>query len=314
MGVNSAQDEYATSAPGLFPRLMGFPLRYTQALKLSISAYVAIALFIAAAIFRTSSAKGRSDGKLATINIDFIGRPLESRVSGVAEVARPHILKLDDAHFKGNYSLAYHFANLSCVTPGIDDRTLTSAMLELSPESIDSETIRAASGLPEGDTYFIVLLLHNNEDIIPTAMGELLKLIFILQRGPGDFGNVFVSIYESGSEDMTPLLLRSFQTDLVALGVPHRVVLGGNERESGEHRIHFLAHARNLAIEPMITGSEKWDHFLHINDVVTCASSLAELVAVKLEQSADLACAMDFVIVDGIVLYYVTWVGIYMEG
>ena len=51
-------------------------------------------------------------------------------------------------------------------------------------------------------TVFVAANLYNNEDVLPTLFQELPVLLEYL--GPG---NVYVSIYENGSNDKTPQLL-----------------------------------------------------------------------------------------------------------
>ena len=57
---------------------------------------------------------------------------------------------------------------------------------------------------------------------------------------------LFVSVYESNSQDATPQWLEELRAELQALGVPHAVVSGGERRVDGrEDRIAFLARMRN---------------------------------------------------------------------
>ena len=216
----------------------------------------------------------------------------------------------------GGYFMATQYVDLLCNSAGFHDNTLTEAMLHLRPHWVNAPLLRSALRVPDGHTYFVAMLLHESHLVIPTLLGELLKLLFILQQGPGDFGNVFVSIYESGSKDFSAIMLRAFEDNLQSLGVPHRVVTGGIKRRRGQQRINFLAQARNWALEPMLTeDTHKWDHLIYINDVVVCASSLAELVAERFFNEAELACAMDYLLADEeMVIFYDIWVTIDMDG
>jgi alpha-1,3-mannosyltransferase len=69
-------------------------------------------------------------------------------------------------------------------------------------------------------TIFLALNLHQNEGVLPTFFQEL--PIVLHQLGPQ---NVFVSVYENGSEDKTQVLLglRQYQFYVMAalLGQPH---------------------------------------------------------------------------------------------
>jgi alpha-1,3-mannosyltransferase len=55
-------------------------------------------------------------------------------------------------------------------------------------------------------------------------------------------GSVYVSLYESGSTDLTPAWVALLDVLLPALGVPAHVVWGGGVRKAkGEYRIAYLA-------------------------------------------------------------------------
>jgi len=86
---------------------------------------------------------------------------------------------------------------------------------------------------------YVAALLHDNAKVFPFWAREVLKLILShaspLEAGQkgSRFGHIFVAIYESGSVDNTPRLLRHFDTILRDLGVPRWVRatgdLGGHE-------------------------------------------------------------------------------------
>lgn len=73
-----------------------------------------------------------------------------------------------------------------------------------------------------------------------------------------------------------------------------------SHKEDG-HRINFLSEARNIAMEPLYSGSAaqhmpsgKFDEVLFINDVYHCASDILEVVLQKRIQEANQACAVDW--------------------
>lgn len=117
-------------------------------------------------------------------------------------------------------------------------------------------------------------------------------LLLIQQLGPE---NVFVSIYENGSWDTTPALLRDLDAELGRLGVKRRVLIEAiTHREQVEEivaqgddkpgwvwtsrgkkelrRIPMLARLRNRLLEPLEDlkkqGEANFDRILFLNDVV----------------------------------------------
>jgi hypothetical protein len=83
------------------------------------------------------------------------------------------------------------------------------------------------------ETLYFAALLHDNAKVFPFWSRELLKLI--LSSAPLEgadhvnrFGHVFVAIYESGSVDNTPKLLRHFDAILADLGIPRWIRATGD--------------------------------------------------------------------------------------
>ena len=162
---------------------------------------------------------------------------------------------------------------------------------------------------------FIAFNLKNNADLMPHFISELLRLVEHLDRD-----KVFVSVYESGSHDMTPQWMEVLSRVLVALEVPHRVVFGDlSDRltKSSQNRIKFLANVRNRALEPLpvvqpdgslgpvnpdapviardADGSPSvFDQVVFLNDVYFCLGDIARLSA----NGADMACGLDFLTKD----------------
>lgn len=70
---------------------------------------------------------------------------------------------------------------------------------------------------------------------------QLLRLVLPPQR-PFQLPAVYVSLYESGSEDATPVYLAVLDHLLSAAGVPASIVIKGNlVRTEGDYRITYLA-------------------------------------------------------------------------
>lgn len=193
-----------------------------------------------------------------------------------------------------SFCLSPHLRQLVCSHPAVEEDSLHRALLTLNPLTVDASFFSAKLGLRRNVTLFVALLLKDNADTLPTLIGELLKVAFVLQRQPGDLSNVFLSIYESGSIDNTTHLLDDLLKDLRSLGFPHSIVTGGATRKPGENRIRYLARLRNLALLPLIESKQLWDHVLVVNDIFVCASSLLELLAQHETQLAHQTCALDY--------------------
>jgi len=165
-----------------------------------------------------------------------------------------------------------------------------------------------------GKKLFIAFNLKNNEGLMPHYISEILRLVQALDRE-----KVFVSVYESGSSDMTSSWMELLDSVLEALHIPHRVAYG-NEMDklvsSNQNRIKFLAQIRNRALEPLAvvqsdgtlgrvnpdvdvardrTGKPMiFDQVIFLNDVYFCLSDIARLSS----NDGDMACGLDFLTKD----------------
>lgn len=110
--------------------------------------------------------------------------------------------------------------------------------------------------------YFIALNLFNNEAVIPTITAVLRHLANFLGKE-----NIFISIYENGSTDTTPHLLKSFETELNDRNISNRIVTASFKTNwTSVNRIDELAEYRNRALEPMFNSSSHFDQLLFVND------------------------------------------------
>ncbi|KZV75509.1 glycosyltransferase family 69 protein [Peniophora sp. CONT] len=166
--------------------------------------------------------------------------------------------------------------------------------------SLESWHNERYASLRNSTNIFLAMNLHDNEEVLPTFFQEMPRLLDFL--GPE---RVFISIYENGSSDRTPRLLRHFDELLNEIGTPHRIITEGTARASDKedgHRINFLAAVRNLAMEPLYDGSAAttlpdggpFDDVLWINDVFHCAADVLEVLHQRRVQSATQACALDW--------------------
>jgi len=96
---------------------------------------------------------------------------------------------------------------------------------------------------------YIAANLKDNEGIMANLIQQLTLLASLY---PDPASHLFVSIYESNSQDATGRWLRVLQEELEEMGVPSAVVAGGAKRKVGEEdRIQFLARMRNEAMGPL---------------------------------------------------------------
>ncbi|KAG2422765.1 hypothetical protein HXX76_015785 [Chlamydomonas incerta] len=164
----------------------------------------------------------------------------------------------------------------------------------------------------QGNRTFIAVTFHNNQEILPTFFFELLRLVLTLREAFG--GDVFVSVYESGSTDLSAFELIQFRLLLERARIPHEVVTRGITRMPTEHRIDFLAKVRNLSIKPLLTGRREYDTVLFINDVYFCAQSALDVLLMR-AAGADMVCSADFYRNEkGELAYYDIWVSRDLHG
>jgi len=163
--------------------------------------------------------------------------------------------------------------------------------------------------------YFFAINLHNNEESIPYLFAAVVKSCIFLAANRDQAtaarvqNNCFISVYESGSTDSTRLLLKSIEVHLSRLGIPYKFVVDALQRDLDEHRIAFLATIRNEVLAPFYEDVSAWDEVIFLNDIITCASSILELIVQKAHHAAEVVSGMDYVVnAKRGVLFYDTWV------
>merc|ERR1719316_628127 len=99
----------------------------------------------------------------------------------------------------------------------------------------------------------------------------MIKLLLSLAEDD-QMDNLYVSVYQSGSNDNTPDLLRRFGEALDSMGVRNRIKLG-TEVRGGRDRIEFLSIVRNKAMDPIYTVTDmEFDRVIWFSDNLFCAS------------------------------------------
>jgi alpha-1,3-mannosyltransferase len=148
--------------------------------------------------------------------------------------------------------------------------------------------------------YFFAINLYNSFDVMPDLFATLFRVSAVL-----GYHNVYVSIYENGSNDQTKALLRIF--DALARTVGLRVIIRTSMRTRGafNHRIEYLAEVRNAAMVPLHelrdTEGEVFDSIIFMNDILPCVDDVLELIWQSRKQNAGITCAADYMFHDDIV-------------
>jgi len=119
-------------------------------------------------------------------------------------------------------------------------------------------------------TYFIAANLYNSAKVLPSWTKNM--KLFSEHVGPR---NVFISIYESNSQDGTQDMLRKFRDELVQLGVANKVVTEAGTRGRWDldspRRISYMAQIRNKVLEPLRVMADRdgrtFEKVIFFNDV-----------------------------------------------
>lgn len=159
--------------------------------------------------------------------------------------------------------------------------------------------IRASSS-----KFFIAANLFNSERVIPNLAMQIMHLVEFLGKD-----RVFISIYENGSNDGTPVQLDIFRDSLDSLGIPNKIVsesgpavshlisLNKKVNWTSVHRIEKLAELRNEAMRPLhdLRDTVQFDSVIFINDVFFCMSDILELLYTRANEESHITCGLDFV-------------------
>lgn len=180
---------------------------------------------------------------------------------------------------------------------GVDDAALLATLDDRRPSAGSGIASNSKLTALRQQKIFIAACLHQSEEIFPNWTSELVRLLLALMDSENS-ANFFVSIYESGSSDGTVGYLRNLDRHLEFMGVPNKIVTGGETRDERQ-RIEFMADIRNKAMEPLRESTETYDHVLWLNDVMFCADGVLQLLAHALPETkgglgADAVCGMDY--------------------
>lgn len=137
----------------------------------------------------------------------------------------------------------------------------------------------------------IALNLYNSQAILPSLSITLLTIVSHLKASSY---TIYLSIYENSSEDLTLRLLSDLGAALIAINIDGLFIRHSSlGRIHGTERITTLSNLRNEALLPLLPYAGNGT-VLFINDVVTCASDLLELLTQLHLQNAHAVASTDW--------------------
>ncbi|KAI8069906.1 cryptococcal mannosyltransferase 1-domain-containing protein [Gongronella butleri] len=144
----------------------------------------------------------------------------------------------------------------------------------------------------EPPTVFISAILRNNEPILDHWSDQVLQLADWLGHN-----RTYVSVYESGSQDKSAEKLNGLSESLTSKGVPHTIIVNGEQGSEEWRRIPRLAMLRNKALEPVRSAltddGQPYQTVLFLNDIWFSWEDAVQLLQTN-QGSFDAACSMDF--------------------
>jgi alpha-1,3-mannosyltransferase len=207
--------------------------------------------------------------------------------------------------------------SLSNLPMELDDRFHN--LLALAPSTLTCSWSESADrkyrSLQGQGPYLLALNLYDNEEVLPSLASTILRVADYL--GPA---NTYVSIFENGSTDRTPLGLAHLAAALTALGTGHTITSDPTPTSwSNADRIAQvslvlrrrctlsdllalpvrmqLAVYRNIALAPVkrpSTNQQSFKDIVFINDVYVCPQDTFELLYQRQLQNAHAVCAVDW--------------------
>ncbi|KAK9324889.1 cryptococcal mannosyltransferase 1-domain-containing protein [Lipomyces orientalis] len=157
------------------------------------------------------------------------------------------------------------------------------------------------------DAYFIAANFYNNDDILPSWIAEVAKLIDVLGSD-----NVYVSLAENDSSDNSASRLLQFARYLHHKGVPNTLNITSGLRPLPHHdpwldaqtRISYMTTVRNIALAPLEEVSStplgaRMKNVIFLNDVIHRHTDVLKLLDAVQNQPASefapvvMACGLD---------------------
>lgn len=164
--------------------------------------------------------------------------------------------------------------------------------------------------------HFFALDLTQCVDRIKPLMGAIIQSMRLL--GPE---NCALSIVEGRSTDGTFEVLKSLGEQIEAIGASFFLATNEANPPKGDDdrmaRVAILAELRNQALAPLLDSPAQYapdTTILFLNDVAPCAEDILELLHQRIQQKADMTCAMDWTYVGPHPSFYDVWVSRGMTG
>ncbi|KAK9374263.1 cryptococcal mannosyltransferase 1-domain-containing protein [Lipomyces chichibuensis] len=171
----------------------------------------------------------------------------------------------------------------------------------------ETQFVKERLNLRTNDAYFIAANFYNNDDILPSWIAEIVKLIDVLGSD-----NIYVSLAENDSQDNTASSLLQFSQYLHHKGVQYSLNITSGLRPLPIHdpwvdtqtRISYMTTVRNIALAPLEEVSstslgDRMKHVIFLNDVIHRYTDVLKLLdAVKYRAGTEsapvvMACGMD---------------------
>eukprot|EP00835_Amoeboradix_gromovi_P003922 NODE_279_length_11907_cov_0.265244.p3 type:complete len:402 gc:universal NODE_279_length_11907_cov_0.265244:6957-8162(+) len=159
-------------------------------------------------------------------------------------------------------------------------------------------------------SIFIAVNLHNNQDILPPLMFNLMKLMdeYFMDK-------IYLRIFESGSNDKTKEILESFDSLLQNYDFNYEIETSDIiKNDFTTNRIDYLAYMRNYAIKPISKNRLTADYVLFLNDVYFCFDDVLELLHQQTINKADMVGGMDYWWDGKSMIFYDSWVAQDING
>jgi alpha-1,3-mannosyltransferase len=159
--------------------------------------------------------------------------------------------------------------------------------------------------------YFFALDLHQCANLLPRLIGSVVEAMRFL--GPE---NCALSIVEGRSDDGTFEILKVLRQEIEDIGATYFFNSTDLDPSSGA-RIAILAELRNMALEPLTHHSDNYDPdttVIFLNDVAICMEDILELIHQRVQQNADMTCAMDWTYAGVDPTFYDVWIARDIKG
>lgn len=145
--------------------------------------------------------------------------------------------------------------------------TLALIISATTSESPSSRHTQSWSLAARNDTVFLAANLYSSEHLFPAFSRNLLEIAQHLGEE-----NVYISIFESNSQDGTKHRLELLRHQLVARGIAHRIRMQTDTLREDLERIERLALVRNEALKPLDEGihglgNRTFSRIVWLNDI-----------------------------------------------